>query len=99
MFDRKPNRLGYAVIVGSGVAFVFAGARLLDTGALATRLFWGLLVPSIVLVDATLDFLLGVRMEYFLVAVLVIATGFLAFLVFVLPGMVERESPEFSRRR
>ncbi|MFB6235405.1 MAG: hypothetical protein ABEH81_07615 [Halopenitus sp.] len=99
MFDRKPNRLGYAVIVGSGVAVVLASARLLDTGALASRLFWGFLVPGIVLLDATLDFLLGVRMEYYLVAVLVIATGFLAFLVFVLPGLVEPDTPEFSRRR
>ncbi|WP_430506372.1 hypothetical protein [Haloparvum sp. PAK95] len=99
MFDRKPNRLGYAVIVGSGVAVALAGMHLLDASALASRLFWGLLVPSIVLLDATLEFLLGVRVEYYLVAVLVVATGFLAFLVFVLPGMVEPDSPEVSRRR
>lgn len=99
MLDRKPNRLGYTVIVGGGVAVALAGAHLLDASAIASRLFWGFLVPSIVLVDATLEFLLGVRVEYYLVAVLLVATGFLAFLVFVLPGMVEPEAPEVSRRR
>lgn len=99
MLDRKPNRLGYAVIVGSVVAVALAGAHLLDASALGGRLFWGFLVPSIVLLDATLEFLLGVRVEYYLVAVLVVATGFLAFLVFVLPGMVEPDSPEVPRRR
>lgn len=99
MFDRKPNRLGYAVIVGGGVAVALVGAQLLDASALASRLFWGGLVPSIVLLDATLDFLLGVRMEYYLIVILVIATAFLAFLVFVLPGMVDPETPEISRRR
>lgn len=98
MFDRKPNGLGYAVIVGGGVAAALVGAELLDASALATWLFWGVLVPSIVLLNATLEFLLGVRMEYYLIVVLVIATAFLAFLVFVLPGMVEPETPEFDRR-
>lgn len=99
MFDRRPNRLGYAVLAASGAVVVYGVATLLASFGAGSRLFWGLLVPVVVLADGVLEFLLGVRLEYYLVLVLVLAAAFLAFLVLLLPGMARTETAEYSRRR